>query len=42
MMENPATSVKEVVDLPFDMNNLFSFSYSFEQIKLAIEYLAKQ
>ena len=40
-MDNRTTSVKEVIDLPFDMNNLFSFSYSFEQIKLAIEFLAK-
>lgn len=27
---------------PFDMNNLFNMQYSFDQLKLAIEYLAKQ
>ena len=29
-------------DFPFDLNNLFSMQYSFDQLKMAIEYLAKQ
>lgn len=29
------------VDLPFDLNNLFNLSYSFEVLKQAIEYLAR-
>ena len=29
-------------DLPFDLNNLFNMQYSFDQLKIAIEYLAKQ
>jgi len=31
-----------VVDFPFDLNNLFSLQYSFDQLKMAIEYLARQ
>jgi len=26
---------------PFDMDNLFNMKYSFDQLKMAIEYLAK-
>ena len=33
---------KSVVDFPFDLNNLFTMQYSFDQLKCAIEYLAKQ
>ena len=33
---------KATVDFPFDLNNLFSIQYSFDQLKMAIEYLAKQ
>lgn len=33
---------KTTVDFPFDLNNLFSMQYSFDQLKMAIEYLAKQ
>lgn len=29
-------------DFPFDLNNLFNMQYSFDQLKMAIEYLAKQ
>ena len=29
-------------DFPFDLNNLFSMQYSFDTLKKAIEYLAKQ
>ena len=29
-------------DFPFDLNNLFSLNYSFETLKQAIEFLAKQ
>lgn len=29
------------VDFPFDLNNLFNLSYSFEELKQAIEFLAK-
>ena len=36
------TEAKTVVDFPFDLNNLFSMQYSFDQLKMAIEYLAKQ
>lgn len=35
-------STKFKVDLPFDMNNLFNMSYSFDQLRIAIEYLAQQ
>ena len=38
----PQTQAKTVVDFPFDMNNLFNMSYSFDQLKMAIEYLARQ
>ena len=31
---------KAKVDFPFDLNNLFSMQYSFDQLKMAIEYLA--
>ena len=30
------------MDLPFDLNNLFSLQYSFDTLKVAIEYLARQ
>ena len=30
------------LDLPFDLNNLFSLQYSFDTLKVAIEYLARQ
>lgn len=30
------------MDFPFDLNNLFSMQYSFDQLKAAIEYLARQ
>ena len=33
---------KGTVDFPFDLNNLFSLQYSFDQLKMAIEYLARQ
>ena len=33
---------KGKVDFPFDLNNLFNMSYSFDQLKAAIEYLANQ
>ena len=29
-------------NFPFDMDNLFNMKYSFDQLKMAIEYLAKQ
>ena len=28
-------------DLPFDLNNLCNFNYSFDVLKAAIEYLAR-
>ena len=31
-----------MIDFPFDLNNLFSMQYSFDQLKMAIEYLANQ
>ena len=30
------------IEFPFDLNNLFNMSYSFDVLKQAIEYLAKQ
>ena len=36
------TSEKAIVDFPFDLNNLFNMQYSFDQLKAAIEFLAKQ
>jgi hypothetical protein len=30
------------IDLPFDLNNLFNLSYSFDTLKVAIEWLARQ
>lgn len=30
------------IDLPFDLNQLFSLTYSFEVLKQSIEYLAKK
>lgn len=36
------TEEKAKVDFPFDLNNLFSLQYSFDQLKAAIEYLANQ
>ena len=38
----PQTQAKTIVDFPFDLNNLFSMQYSFDQLKMAIEYLARQ
>ena len=35
------TSDKAIVDFPFDLNNLFNMQYSFDQLKCAIEFLAK-
>ena len=32
---------KATVDFPFDLNNLFNMQYSFDQLKMAIEYLAR-
>lgn len=29
------------IDFPFDLNNLFSLTYSFDILKQAIEYLAE-
>ena len=29
------------VDFPYNLNNLFSLTYSFETLKKSIEYLAK-
>jgi hypothetical protein len=29
-------------EFPFDLNNLFSMQYSFDTLKAAIEFLAKQ
>ena len=36
------TQEKTLIDFPFDLNNLFSMQYSFDQLKMAIEYLARQ
>ena len=33
---------KAKLDLPFDLNNLIDFSHTFDQLKMAIEYLARQ
>ena len=33
---------KTTMDFPFDLNNLFNMQYSFDQLKIAIEYLARQ
>ena len=38
----PQTQAKTILDFPFDLNNLFSMQYSFDQLKMAIEYLARQ
>lgn len=38
----PQTHSKTILDFPFDLNNLFSMQYSFDQLKMAIEYLARQ
>lgn len=40
--DRPTTQSKTVLDFPFDLNNLFSMQYSFDQLKMAIEYLARQ
>ena len=40
--DRPQTQTKAIVDFPFDLNNLFSMQYSFDQLKMAIEYLARQ
>lgn len=34
--------LKAKVNLPFDLNNLFNMSYSFDVLKEAIEFLAQQ
>ena len=39
---NVTKNEKGIVDFPFDLNNLFSMQYSFDQLKMAIEYLANQ
>ena len=36
------TDTKPSNEFPFDLNNLCNFNYSFEVLKKAIEYLAKQ
>ena len=40
-----SSQAKEVIsvkfDFPYDLNNLFNMSYSFEILKQAIEYIAK-
>ena len=33
---------KTKAELPFDLNNLFTMTYNFDQLKAAIEYLANQ
>ena len=33
---------KTKLDLPFDLDKLCNFSHSFDQLKIAIEYLARQ
>ena len=40
--DTPQTQSKAILDFPFDLNNLFSMQYSFDQLKMAIEYLARQ
>ena len=43
--EAPAKVTQEAkanLDLPFDLNNLFNMQYSFDVLKEAIEFLAKQ
>ena len=43
--EAPAKVTQETkanLDLPFDLNNLFNMSYSFDVLKEVIEFLAKQ
>lgn len=35
------TEVDVKVEFPFDLNNLFNLSYSFEVLKQSIEFLAK-
>jgi hypothetical protein len=35
------SEVEVVGEFPFDLNNLFSLSYSFEVLKQSIEFLAK-
>lgn len=37
----PSGKDVSLVDFPFDLNNLFSLQYSFDQLKMAIEYLAR-
>jgi hypothetical protein len=36
------SEVKVKMDFPFDLNNLFNMSYSFDILKQAIEFMAKQ
>jgi len=36
-----STQVDIKIDFPFDLNNLFNLSYSFDVLKQSIEYLAK-
>ena len=35
------SEVKVKMDFPFDLNNLFNMSYSFDVLKQAIEFMAK-
>lgn len=35
------SEVKVKMDFPFDLNNLFNMSYSFDILKQAIEFMAK-
>ena len=41
-LEPPTSEQKSKLDFPFDLNNLFNMQYSFDQLKAAIEYLARQ
>lgn len=35
------SEVELVMEFPYDLNNLFNLSYSFEILKQSIEFLAK-
>jgi len=39
---NIESEVKVNVDFPFDLNNLFNMSYSFDILKQAIQFMASQ
>lgn len=34
--------IQEKLDFPYNLNNLFNLTYSFETLKKSIEYLARQ